>query len=148
MYFRCTKWALVAAIALLPNLGWAQQSTPVGQWKTVDDKSGEAKSILAITEEKGTLSATIKKILVGKSDGSPHICDQCQGDLKGTPMEGLRIIWDMKREGDAWNGGSILDPENGKVYNATMKLNGDGSQLEVRGYVAIFGRSQFWHRVK
>ncbi len=143
-----TRWALVATVALLPSLGWAQETSPVGQWKTIDDESGEAKSILAITEENGTLSATIEKILVKKADGGPPVCDKCKGDLQGAPMEGLRIVWDMRSDGDEWSGGRILDPESGKVYKATMKLNDDGSQLEVRGHVAIFGRSQFWHRVE
>ena len=63
-------------------------------------------------------------------------------------MEGLRIVWDMQPDGDQWGGGRILDPESGKVYKAKMKLIADGSQLEVRGSVAFFGRSQFWHRVE
>lgn len=61
MSFRHARWALVVTVALLPSLGWAQQTSPVGQWKTIDDESGEAKSILAITEEGGTLSAMIEK---------------------------------------------------------------------------------------
>ena len=148
MTFISTRWALVAAVALLPSLGWAQQTSPVGQWKTIDDESGEAKSILAITEQDGTRTATIEQILAKKADGSPHVCDKCKGDLQGAPMAGLRIVWDMRRDGDEWSGGRILDPESGKVYKATMKLNEDGSQLEVRGSVAFFGRSQFWHRIE
>ena len=147
MTFRQAIWALVVTVVLLPSLGWTQQTSPVGQWKTIDDESGEAKSILAITEENGTLSAMIEKILVENADGSPHVCDECTGDLNGAPMEGLRIVWDMQSDGDEWSGGHILDPESGKVYKATMKLNEDGSQLEVRGHVAIFGL-QFWHRVE
>lgn len=143
-----TRWALVAAMALLPSLGWAEQPSPVGHWKTIDDESGEAKSILAISEENGTLSARIEEILVKNADGSPHVCDKCKGDLQGAPMEGLRIVWGMQPDGDEWSGGRILDPENGKVYKAKMKLNEDGSQLEVRGSVAFFGRSQFWHRIE
>ena len=148
MSFRHAIWALAATVVLLPSLGWAQQTSLVGQWKTIDDESGKAKSILAITEENGMLSARIEKILVKKADGSPHVCDKCEGDLKGAPMEGLRIVWDMHSDGDEWSGGRILDPESGKVYKAQMKLNEDGSQLEVRGSVAFFGRSQFWRRVE
>ena len=142
------KWTLVAVVALLPSLVWAQQHSPLGRWKTIDDESGKAKSILVITEENGLLSATIEEILVKKADGSPRLCLKCKGDLEGAPMEGLRIVWDMQADGDEWSGGRILDPENGKVYKAEMKLNEDGSQLEVRGSVAFFGRSQFWHRVE
>ena len=148
MSFGHARWALIAAVALIPSLGWAQQTSPVGEWKTIDDESGEAKSIITITEENGTLSATIARILAEKADGSPHVCDKCEGDLKGAPMEGLRIVWDMQPDGEEWSGGRILDPESGKVYKAKMKLNEDGSQLEVRGSVAFFGRSQFWHRVE
>ncbi len=67
MSFRHARWALVVTVALLPSLGWAQQTSPVGQWKTIDDESGEAKSILAITEENGTLSAAIEKIQTAKA---------------------------------------------------------------------------------
>ena len=119
MSFRHARWALVATVVLFPGLGWAQQTSPVGQWKTIDE-DGEAKSILAIAEENGTLSATIEKILIANADGSPHICDNCKGDLQGAPMEGLRIVWDMRSDGDEWNGRCILDPESCNVYKATI----------------------------
>ena len=124
------------------------QGTPEGLWRTIDDETGEAKSHVRITARDGQFYGTVEEILNLEKKSS--ICDQCPGDRLGVPIEGLEILRDMKPKGDAWAGGTILDPKKGKVYKAKMSLNETGEELTVRGYIgfSLIGRSQLWQRVE
>ena len=124
------------------------QMTPIGTWQSVDDKTGEAKSQIRITEHDGALSGKIEKLL-RKEAKQDAVCDQCTDARKGKPLIGLEIIRGGKKvEGrDLWEGGKILDPENGKEYRASFTPIDGGKQLEVRGYLGPFWRTQTWKRV-
>jgi len=125
------------------------QMTPVGAWQTVDDKTGEVKSQIRIADNGGVLSGHIEKVL--RKDAKPDaLCDECVDDRKGKPMLGLELIRGGKKvEGkDAWEGGKILDPENGKEYRASYTPVDGGKKLEVRGYLGPFWRTQTWTRVR
>ncbi|BEP57661.1 DUF2147 domain-containing protein [Variovorax sp. V118] len=125
------------------------QSTPVGLWRNVDDKTGEAKAEIRIAETNGALLGRIEKSL--KKDTKPDAtCDECADDRKGKPIAGLEIIRGGKKaEGkDVWEGGKILDPENGKEYRASFTPIDGGKKLEVRGYLGPFWRTQTWNRVQ
>jgi uncharacterized protein (DUF2147 family) len=75
-------------------------------------------------------------------------CDRCEGELKGKPLIGLHILWDLRKDGDAWSGGRILDPDNGKVYKCHIAMEQDGKKLKVRGFIglSLLGRTQYWLR--
>ncbi|WP_347556725.1 DUF2147 domain-containing protein [Robbsia sp. KACC 23696] len=122
--------------------------TPVGNWKTIDDTTHEPRALIRIyTDADGTLSGEIMKVL--DKDANPDKrCDKCTGDRKDHPIQGLRIIEKMHADGETWDQGTILDPENGKVYRAKMTLAEGGKKLVVRGYIGIslIGRSQTWIR--
>lgn len=62
----------------------------------------------------------------------------------------MQILWGMRPDGDEWNGGAILDPDNGRVYKAKMRLTDEGKNLIVRGFIgfSFLGRSQTWTRVE
>ena len=122
----------------------ASASGALGKWTTFDDETNEAKSIIEVYEEGATLSARIVSVLK-KEEPNPK-CGACKDELKDQPIEGLRIVWDMKPDGDEWNGGRILDPENGKIYKAKMSLDEGGAVLLVRGSIGPFGRTQVWRR--
>ena len=125
------------------------QSSPVGLWRNVDDKTGEAKAEIRIGETNGALLGRIEKSL--KKDGKPDaVCEECSDDRKGQPMAGLEIIRGGKKaEGkEVWEGGKILDPENGKEYRASFTPIDGGKKLEVRGYLGPFWRTQTWNRVQ
>ncbi len=125
----------------------AETATPVGTWKTMDDKTGHAKSIVQITEDKGELSAKVVKVL--ESDRGPHpLCVACTGDRKDKPVEGMTIMWGVKKNGETWSGGEILDPVNGQTYRVKLTPLENGRKLDVHGYigVALLGRSQVWQR--
>ncbi|AVS89676.1 DUF2147 domain-containing protein [Paracidovorax avenae] len=143
---RTTLLAIALAAAALPS--WAQMS-PVGTWRSIDDKTGEAKAEIRITEADGALSGRIEKSL--KKDTKPDAtCIECTDDRKGQPIAGLEIIrGGRKAEGkDLWEGGKILDPENGKEYRASFTPIDGGAKLEVRGYLGPFWRTQTWQRVQ
>ncbi len=120
--------------------------SPVGNWKTVDDNTGEAKSHVTIYEKNGMLFAKISKLL---SDPEDSKCDKCPGDLKDKPVLGMVIMWDMEKDDDEWEDGRILDPENGEDYSCKIWFeDGNASKLYVRGYWGFFYRTQHWYRLK
>jgi uncharacterized protein (DUF2147 family) len=142
-------------LALLPLLAVAQnpstqdtRSTPVGKWRTIDDKTGKVKSIVEIYQAtNGTLAAKVLQVL--DSEKGPHpLCDACKGDNHNKPIEGMVIAWNLHHEGDSWDDGKIMDPKNGKVYSAKMTPIDGGRKLEVRGYMgfSLLGRTQTWIR--
>ncbi|NKF21034.1 DUF2147 domain-containing protein [Solimonas marina] len=125
---------------------WAANDSPVGVWKTIDDSTGKAKSLVQITDEGGTLHGKVIKIL-HPSHPNPT-CDKCDGDKKGKPIEGMEIMWGVKKDGSQWDGGKILDPEKGKTYGVKLSLEDGGDKLDVRGFIgfSLLGRTQTWVR--
>ena len=122
--------------------------SPVGLWKTVDDNTGKAKSIIRIWEKDGKLYGRIVK-LIDPQEPNP-LCVECKGKLKNKPVIGMTIMAGLSKDGDEWNGGTIMDPENGKTYKVLIQVLAGGKKLKVRGYigVSLLGRTQHWIRVK
>ncbi|MDB2384757.1 DUF2147 domain-containing protein [Endozoicomonas sp.] len=146
MLRRTTKMVLASAVLALPLSALA--SSPLGTWKTIDDKTGKAKSFVTIEAHDGTLSGTVTRILdEAKRDA---ICEKCDGDRKDQKIEGMTILWNMQPVGEKYDGGKIIDPESGKIYSANMKVLNNGNQLKVRAYIgfSLIGRSQTWERVQ
>lgn len=119
-----------------------------GKWKTIDDETGEAKSIVEITEKGGKAYGTVVEIL--NPDRKNAVCDQCSSSdkRKGQKVEGMVILTGLEKESDGWDDGQILDPNNGKVYDCKVARKGD--KLEVRGYLgwSLIGRTQTWLAVE
>jgi len=135
---------MVFALMILPALCFA--ASPAGLWKTIDDKTGKEKSIVKISDNGGVLSGNIEKLLDPdvKKDA---VCGECKDERKGKPLAGLNIIRGLRQSGDdadVWEGGNILDPKNGKVYKARIKVIEGGKKLELRGYLGPFYRTQVW----
>jgi uncharacterized protein (DUF2147 family) len=146
------KAAIVTgALALVGLSAWAQ-NTPVGVWKTIDDESKKEKSLVRISEAGGVFSGKIEKLL--DPDSKPDAkCDKCTDERKDKPILGLPIIRNVKANADdasLWDGGEILDPNNGKTYKVRLRPADGGKKLEVRGYIGapLLGRTQTWHRVE
>jgi uncharacterized protein (DUF2147 family) len=147
---------LTAALLLLPALLDAPAradeadplSSPVGRWRTIDDKTGKAKSVISIREEGGRLYGKIEQILDPKPDDPDPRCVKCGGEQKDQPILGLQILSGFRKDGERWSGGKVLDPENGKTYSCNMGLVDGGHKLQVRGFVgiALIGRTQTWIR--
>jgi uncharacterized protein (DUF2147 family) len=161
------RWSLILLSWGVSVGAWAAESapkpspvdstSPVGRWRTWDDETGKAKSIVEIWEEaKGTKLEPQKKVLQGriitlldpKPDNPDPKCDKCEGDLKDVRVTGMRILWDLTRDGDEFSGGKVLDPKNGKIYKCTLKLVDGGQKIDLRGYVgfSLLGRTQHWTR--
>ena len=138
--------AIVLGAFLLPALA---QMSPLGLWRSIDDKTGEPKAEIRIADGAGGLSGRIEKTLRKGADPAAT-CTECTDDRKGQPMVGLEIIRGGKKDADkdVWEGGKILDPENGKEYRASFTPIEGGKQLQVRGYLGPFWRTQTWVRVK
>lgn len=122
----------------------ADTGSPVGFWKTIDDSTNEPRAIVEIKEVEGKLFGHIIKTF--PKEGDKTECTECSGDKKNKPIVGLEIIWDLKKDGDKYAGGHILDPKNGKTYKAKMTLIESGEKLEVRGFIgfSLLGRTQTW----
>ena len=148
---RTKLFALLLALPLVAlSFGAFAQNSPVGKWRTIDDKTGKVKSIVEIYDAAdGTIQAKVLQVL--DSEKGPHpLCDACKGANHNKPIEGMVIAWGLRHEGDAWDDGKIMDPKNGKVYSAKMTVIDGGRKLEVRGYLgfSLLGRTQTWVRAE
>jgi len=137
------------AISLLVSAGAAfAQASPTGLWRTVDDETKAEKSLVRISDVGGNLSGKIEKLMdPTKQDAK---CDKCEGARKDQPINGMTIIEGVKKNADEpyWDGGTILDPNNGKVYKVRLTPKDGGKTLEVRGFVGFLYRNQTWQRVE
>ena len=148
------------AAALLPEVCHAESnpkplivamnSSPEGMWKTIDDKTGEARSVIRVWTDKGELLGKIEKLFRKPGEDPNPLCTECKDDKKDKPVIGMTILWGLKQDGDEWNGGHVLDPDDGKVYKCKVQLAEGGKKLEVRGFIgfSLIGRTQTWVRAE
>ena len=124
------------------------QMTPVGLWRTIDDKDGAAKSEIRIVEASGVVSGRVEKILDPEAKPGEK-CVECSDERTDQPILGMEILRGLKKaEGkDVWEGGNVLDPKNGKIYRASVTPIEGGQKLQMRGYIGFFYRTQTWIRV-
>ena len=145
---KAMKSLLVMAILMLASSLVTAAGSPVGVWRSIDDKTKQERSIIRITEENGELKGVVEKIFDQPGDDPAHLCKDCKDERKDKPIIGMAILWGLKKDGDAWAGGEILDPKNGKIYRCKITLSDNGKSLNVRGFIGIslIGRSQTWLR--
>ena len=146
--FSISRPGLLAAVMTLSAAAAQAQMTPVGNWHTIDDKTGEIKSLVVITETDGVLTGRIDKLLRKGADQA-RLCTECSDDRKDKPVLGMEIIRGARQvAGQAvWEGGKILDPDNGKNYTLRLTPVEDGKKLDVRGSFLFISRTQTWVRV-
>lgn len=124
------------------------QSSPVGTWRTIDDETGEPKSLVRVYEQNGKLFGDIVTLL---PEGS--VCEDCADEYDGRTLEGVTIIRNLERDGDEWNNGTIIDPKSGKEYSLKAEMDGS-NRLRLRGFIKVplmgsaLGRTQIWERVR
>lgn len=141
------KWMLLNFLLFATIAVKAQ--TCVGTWITIDDETGKKKSKVELYKKDGKLYGKIVYLYPREGREENPKCKKCTGDRKNQPLVGLQIVRGMVWDGEEWEDGTILDPENGKVYTCSMWLEeGNADKLNVRGYVGPFFRTQTWIRVK
>lgn len=133
---------VLIAMPFLPAAVCAQVIT--GKWKTIDDETGEPKSIVEIFEKDGKVYGKIVKLFRKPDEDQDPVCDECDKDdpRYNQKIIGMEIITNMTADGDEYAGGLILDPKVGKVYRCRVWL--EGEKLQVRGYWGPFFRTQTW----
>lgn len=137
--------ALLAAVMFVATTAYAyfsDRDSPVGVWKTIDDETGEAKSLLKIYEVDGKIYGRVERLLLNPG----ALCTECEGEDKDKPIEGMIVMWGLEADDGVWSGGKIFDPQKNKTYRCKIWLEGEGASLKVRGYIGPFFRTQTWHR--
>ena len=140
--------ALITTIFSLSAFA-ADLNSPVGYWRTIDDKSGQVKSIVQIYKTSSqTLGGRVIKIFPPPGEDQTKVCDACKGSKHNQRIVGMVFLEGARQNGDVWDNCRILDPDNGKTYSCTLKLINNGRNLQVRGFIGIqlLGRTQTWTR--
>ncbi|BDB53148.1 DUF2147 domain-containing protein [Flavobacterium ammonificans] len=139
------KQFITLLICVLATVSMHSQSV-IGKWKTIDDETGEAKSIVEVYSKSGKIYAKVVEILDLEHKNS--VCKKCSGEDKNKSILGLTIIKGLSKDGSEYNSGEILDPKNGKLYKCALSLESK-DKLKIRGYIgfSLLGRTQYWHRV-
>jgi uncharacterized protein (DUF2147 family) len=150
----CVSSRFLAACVLMGAAfsAFGQAATPAGTWRTIDDKAKKDKSLVRIVESGGVYTGKVEKILDPDAP-KDAVCKDCSDARKDQPVLGMTILRDVRqspKDSAVFEGGDILDPNNGKVYRVRLKVVENGSRLEVRGYIGtpMLGRTQTWVRVE
>jgi len=142
------KYLILLFVLSFPFSAFSQVNNIVGSWKTIDEKTGEAKSVVRIYKESnGKYYGKIEK-LFQNPDGK---CVNCKDANKDKPILGMVIITDMTEKGDKLEGGQILDPSEGKKYYASISYDKESGKLKLRGSLdklGMLGRNQIWEKEK
>ena len=144
---RSASLALVWIAALHGTLAFAADaSSPLGLWKTFDDKTGNARAIVRIYEQDGKFYGRIVRSFTPGAES--RVCEVCKDERKNQPIIGLLIIRNVVSKDGEFSGGDILDPDSGTVYRCKFRLDQNGARLVVRGYIgfSLLGRTQTWQR--
>lgn len=138
-------WLFLVAFWL--GIGLSQGQDVFGKWYSIDPDTGDNESIIRVYKEGNQVFARIETIL--REEDKDKTCIECSGEDKDKPIEGLVIMKGLKKEGDEYNGGKILDPKNGKYYKCYITLE-DENKLKLRGYIgfSMIGRTEYWYRVE
>lgn len=139
------KNAVLLLMIFAVKIGLSQSC--LGQWVTIDDDSGQKKSVVNLYKKDGKMFGEIIYLFPEKGREDNPKCEKCPGSLKNKPVLGLTIVKNMVWDGSEWDSGTIMDPENGKIYDVKIWIDETNyNKLNVRGYIGPFYRTQTWLR--
>ena len=140
------KSILIPAFLFLALSASAQSL--VGKWKSIDENSGQPRSVVEITESGGKIYGKIVRLFPQPNEDPDPVCDKCDPSDPRFKKKviGMEIITGLSKNDQEYSGGEILDPENGKIYRSKIWL--EGKDLKVRGYLGPFYRTQTWLRTE
>lgn len=140
---RKTLLFLLPVLAMLPVQLFAQQSSPLGRWTTLDDESGRAMTVVEVYQaQNGTLAAKIVENIA-----APATCSRCSGSNRNKPIIGMNVLWNLRQENGVWGGGNGLKPSSGDTFRVrSIELIEGGRKLKVTGCKGPFCRSATWQR--
>ena len=144
------KMLLAGIISMMLFVSAPSSKSVVGQWKTIDDETNKAKSIVKLYISNGKLYGKILKLYKKPSEDQDPKCTECTGKLHNKKIIGMQIVNGLVKDDDEWEGDDgILDPNNGKLYDCKIWVDEDDPNiLNVRGYIGFIYRTQEWHRMK
>lgn len=147
-FYRMGYLGLAVVAALISATSFADDASPVGLWKNIDDVSGKPRALIRITESDGSLQGRIERVFPAPNEEQNPTCEKCEGENKGAPVIGLVILTGLVKDGDEYAGGQILDPDSGNIYSSKVRVIKGGKKLSVRGYIGMpmLGRTQTWVR--
>lgn len=136
---------MILLVTMLLSISVAYSQSIVGTWKSIDDETGKARSVVEIYEKEGKFYGKILKLFREEGEDPDPICEECKDDRKGEKIIGMEIISDMKynKKDNEYHKGEIMDPENGNIYDCKLWVD-EGGKLKVRGYLLFFYRTQTW----
>jgi uncharacterized protein (DUF2147 family) len=146
IFGRIMKRSILLPLLFITISCLAQKSV-IGKWKTIDDNTGEAKSIVEIFERGSKVFGKIVSLVPKAGRPADPVCDNCPEDDARYKKKiiGMEIIQNLVKDGDDYSEGTVLDPESGKIYRCKIWL--EGNDLKLRGYIGPFFRTQTWTRV-
>ncbi len=145
-----TKYFTIFILMIQYALAANEFISPVGYWKTIDDKTGRIKSIVKITEENGELAGIVKEIFPEPGKNQNPTCKNCEGYNKDKEVRGITFLWGFQKNGEKYEEGKILDPQSGKIYHCILQISDNGNLLYVHGFIKLLvkiGRKQTWIRI-